>query len=360
MKLKSLSLLAAFAHSKDVPEPTIRELVETLETIPKTWSSGFTKKFHPDSKPSDYKLNSILNYNEPSHNEPSSIQFGKAPVNPPPKVAPEDLPAEFDPRVEWGEMCPSLYAITDQGNCADGWAMSSATTMSDRVCIQTAGAVNVTISPQDVLECCHGCVSYRGGCEGGYMPQNWMSFVNYGVVSGGNAYGSDTGCKPYALQPCDHYNSENDPLPSCESLGEPGKPVCSATCTNPDFPGDYNSDLIKMATYVGITNHKVTDIQSQLMSNGPMETTLQVYDDFLTYTGGVYYHVDGRKYNFIHMVRLLGWGYDEESDMDYWLVANSWNSDWGENGYFRIRRGTNECGIEGTMYAGDMPGWEQF
>jgi cathepsin B len=34
------------------------------------------------------------------------------------------------------------------------------------------------------------------------------------------------------------------------------------------------------------------------------------------------------------------------------LVANSWNEDWGDNGFFKIRRGTNECGIEGQIVTG--------
>ena len=40
----------------------------------------------------------------------------------------------------------------------------------------------------------------------------------------------------------------------------------------------------------------------------------------------------------------MGWGV--EDGVKYWKVANSWNPYWGEAGYFRIRRGHNECGIE--------------
>ena len=36
----------------------------------------------------------------------------------------------------------------------------------------------------------------------------------------------------------------------------------------------------------------------------------------------------------------------------YWLVANSWNEDWGDNGYFKIARGHNECQIENAMING--------
>merc|ERR1719384_2883491 len=300
MKFKIYSLLApSIIYSKDVPEPSIRQLVEQMDNTPKTWKSGFNNKFNPDSKPSDYKLHSILNFPENENHHP---------VNPVPKISADEIPTEFDPRDKWGAMCPSLYTITDQGACASSWAMAGATAFSDRVCIQTNGAINKTFSTQDVLECCHGCVSFQGGCEGGYMPQNWISFMNYGIVTGGD-YNSNQGCKPYELQPCEHWDhdtsDQNEPRPDCKSLEPAGKPVCSLQCSNVDYSTDYDSDLVKMGSYFGITSHKVSDIQSELMTNGPMETTMKVYDDFLTYTGGVYYHVSGRQYNYIHTVRLM-------------------------------------------------------
>ena len=51
-----------------------------------------------------------------------------------------------------------------------------------------------------------------------------------------------------------------------------------------------------------------------------------------------------------HAVKILGWGTDNGTP--YWLVANSWDTDWGESGFFRIRRGHNECGIEEAIVAG--------
>jgi len=47
-----------------------------------------------------------------------------------------------------------------------------------------------------------------------------------------------------------------------------------------------------------------------------------------------------------HAIKIVGWGHDEASGLDYWQVYNSWGTSWGMDGQFWIRRGTNECGIE--------------
>lgn len=51
-----------------------------------------------------------------------------------------------------------------------------------------------------------------------------------------------------------------------------------------------------------------------------------------------------------HAVKLIGWG--EEFGTPYWLLVNSWNEEWGDNGLFKIRRGTNECGIDNSTTGG--------
>lgn len=44
-----------------------------------------------------------------------------------------------------------------------------------------------------------------------------------------------------------------------------------------------------------------------------------------------------------HAVTLIGYG--NENGVDYWRIKNSWDEDWGEEGYFRLTRNENTCGL---------------
>ena len=90
---------------------------------------------------------------------------------------------------------------------------------------------------------------------------------------------------------------------------------------------------------------------TELSTVGSVEAAFTVYEDFLTYKSGVYTHKTGRALGG-HAVKILGWGV--ESGVDYWLVANSWNEDWGDKGFFKILKGQNECGIESGIVAGEV------
>lgn len=77
---------------------------------------------------------------------------------------------------------------------------------------------------------------------------------------------------------------------------------------------------------------------------------------WLTKFSGIYQRTTD-DYEGGHAVKIVGWGV--ENDVKYWLIANSWNERWGENGYFRILRGVDEVGIESNIDAG-LPDFTKF
>ena len=58
---------------------------------------------------------------------------------------------------------------------------------------------------------------------------------------------------------------------------------------------------------------------------------------FQMYKSGIYSDPDCG-FELDHGVLLVGYGYDEEYDMEYWIIKNSWSKSWGENGTIRIQR----------------------
>merc|ERR1711906_74261 len=82
----------------------------------------------------------------------------------------------------------------------------------------------------------------------------------------------------------------------------------------------------------------VANMQKEIMTNGPIQVAFKVYKSFMSYKTGVY---QKHWWEFLpeggHAVKIVGWG--TESGADCWLVANSWNTTWGDKGFFKILRG---------------------
>jgi len=261
--------------------------------------------------------------------------------------APSDFvaPDSFDSETNWPKCAKVINDIRDQSNCGCCWAFGGASAASDRLCIATDGKLAVPISAEDV---CFG--GSFDGCGGGFLEDTW-SYIQSGAVSGGQQ--DNTGplgggfCSKFSLPHCHHHGPQGkDPYPAegapgCPSEDSPSAPKkcdSDASSGHSDFAKDKYSFSGKITSY---PNEKA--IQSAIMTSGPIETAFSVYKDFENYAGGVY-KPTSKEILGGHAVRIVGWGVD--SGTKYWKVANSWNPYWGEEGYFRIVRGQDACGIE--------------
>jgi len=245
------------------------------------------------------------------------------------EVKVEDLPDTFDSRTKWSQ-CPTIGMIRDQSACGTCWAFGAAEAISDRYCTYGVNN-NLSVAAGDIGFCCG--FSCGDGCDGGFPAAAWKYWVNKGIV--------DEDCYPYPFPSCDHHvpNSKN-PCPS----NEYPTPKCPNKCKNGK---NWNTEK-----HMGSKSFSVSGengIMQEIFTNGPVETAFSVYQDFLTYKTGVYKRTSNV---FLggHAVKFLGWGV--ENGVKYWLVANSWNPSWGDNGYFKIVKGTNECGIEASCNGG--------
>lgn len=308
-------------------DPLSDEFIDYINKQGK-WKAG--RNFHPDT-PISY-LQHLLGaqLDDPGFSGLSKIQHDPEFI--------KSLPKTFDPREKWPN-CPSLNEIRDQDSCGSCWAFGAVEAMTDRVCTYSNGSKNFHFSAEDLVTCAGPEI---GDCYGGYSYLAWAYWVNQGIVSGGN-YGSKEGCRPYSMPPCEHATKGN--LPQC--VREHGTPDCVKQCQDGyNVPYEQDKRYGKNSFVLQGEDH----IKAELFKNGPVAASFAVYADFFTYKGGVYRQISQR-YIGSHSVKILGWG--EEEGTKYWVVANSWNTHFGLKGFFKILRGTDECGIESAVYAGE-------
>ena len=85
------------------------------------------------------------------------------------------------------------------------------------------------------------------------------------------------------------------------------------------------------------------EVKEFLYTNGPLDVALNA-DPLQTYTSGILDKTSRQcpVSGVNHAVSLVGYG---TASVDYWIIKNSWGKNWGESGYFRIRRGNGTCGV---------------
>jgi len=229
------------------------------------------------------------------------------------KIA-DDIPTHFDAREQWPKC--GIENIRQQGHCGSCWAFGSSEEFADRICISQGQSTVVQLSPQYMID----CYSREHACGGGFGDVTHEYLRDVGVP----------------LEECVPYK---ETVLNCTNVCADGSPMKL-------FRMSEVYDLFAPFDY----NKTVSLIQTEIMTHGPVEAEFYVFDDFGDYVSGIYQHTPGSSFCGAHVIKIIGWG--EENGVPYWTIANSFGPDWGEKGFFRMLRGTNECGIENSVVCG--------
>ena len=198
--------------------------------------------------------------------------------------------------------------------CGSCWAFSAASAVSDRMRLMTKNVWPThELAPQVLVNC-----APANGCHGGNMLSAYKHMKDQGVP--------DEGCMRYTAQ-----DRECTDINICRDCGH--RYPCHAV---QNFTKYYVSE------YGNVDGEE--KMMKEIYARRPITCAIAVPDDFVAYKGGIYEDKTGSTWPS-HAISVAGWG--EEDGVKYWIARNSWGTYWGESGWFRIVRGTNNLGIEG-------------
>ena len=91
------------------------------------------------------------------------------------------------------------------------------------------------------------------------------------------------------------------------------------------------------------------NIRYNIFKWGPVSTSFAIYPDFYEFDAkNNIYEWNGKGPQVGgHAVELVGWGI--ENNIKYWIIKNSWGTNWGDKGYMKLRRGVGACQIGKTF-----------
>ncbi|KAL3079122.1 hypothetical protein niasHT_036175 [Heterodera trifolii] len=277
------------------------------------------------------------------------------------------LPSQFDARKQWPECADFIGMVNHQGyngngGCASAWAISAAAVLTDRICIERLkkGIRSYTnhassfASAQDILD---SHLDNKCSCSTEISTAIvWKWFAETGVVTGTN-YSMDLGCKPYIYPPSKEL--------TVKATG------CRKQCEKQSSFNYREGRVFKLkgasTHWEGADENREEEMMREIMTNGPIQVQVDWYADAYLYGQNntrvnVYMHTivnQTDKGDYVEAsLKLIGWG-EESTDkgelVKYWFGVNSFGTDWGLNGLFKWRRGTDECRIESKGISFGIP-----
>lgn len=213
-------------------------------------------------------------------------------------VAGLDLPPTFS-WVAKGAVSP----VKDQGACGSCWAFS--TTGAVEAAWRIHRNTSVLLSEQQLVDCARADCQ---GCEGG------MFDCAYDYVEGG-------GLETEAAYPYVGVD-EN----------------CNASAAAAHY---------KVVNWTQIPFHDEECIKYHVFTRGPVSVAMDA-SQWQDYSSGIFPASECETDFLDHAILVVGWGSAvvHGRTVPYWLVKNSWGTDWGEDGYIRVERGVGACGLD--------------
>jgi len=217
--------------------------------------------------------------------------------------------------------------VKNQGQCGSCWAFSAAEQVESAWAM--AGNALWEFSPQQIASCTTTCA----GCGGGDTPAAY-EYINRTIGLGSawfapyiqSMYKECLGA--YCTEACSDIPVKD--LPKEVSLTGPYATVTGYDYATPPCNGPCNDqDLDTLAANV--------------MEYGPASVCVNAarWNDYI---GGIMTAkvCGGNAYSDLdHCVQLTGLN----ATAGYWLVRNSWATNWGVDGYIMLEYGTNACGL---------------
>eukprot|EP01065_Artemidia_motanka_P047912 TRINITY_DN75_c0_g2_i3.p3 TRINITY_DN75_c0_g2~~TRINITY_DN75_c0_g2_i3.p3 ORF type:complete len:370 (+),score=161.66 TRINITY_DN75_c0_g2_i3:1284-2393(+) len=198
----------------------------------------------------------------------------------------------------------AVTQVKDQGQCGSCWSFGTTGDIEGTWFL--SGKPLVSLSEQELVS----CEKQDQGCGGGLQEDAFPWVIKQGGIVAEKTY---------------PYKSGGGSTGTCQTSKE--KPVAA-----------------KISKWYQVSKTKAgeADILKQLAQVGPITIGINA-GPMQDYTGGVDDPWLCRASSLDHAVLIVGYGTD--NGVDYWKIKNSWNTDWGEKGYYRIVRGKNKCGV---------------